>query len=165
MLIHAGDINERLDGDARQKPVMLALFTLRHSDRAIETTLQKAHQCKRMIIVYGHFVNVGLYFLESGIGLFPDLKAQCERELLTELERQWYKKIAAIIHRAEADHVQVVAYIRAERFISLCLDVIEKEKPFLIVTTRPHGPAWLRRLGRYPGNHLAFYVACPVMEV
>jgi hypothetical protein len=144
---------------------MLALFTLRHSDRAIETTLQKAHQCKRMVIVYGHFVNVGLYFLESGIGLFPDIKAQCERELLTELERQWKQKVAVIVDRARADNIQVASYIRADRFISLCLDICEKEKPFLIVTSRPRSPGWFWGLWGHPRDRLAPYVKCSVIEI
>jgi len=117
---------------------MLALSTFKNSDRAIDAALKKASQCKRLIIVYGYNVNLGLYFMESGVGLYPDLKEQCEKEILADYEQRWKEKVEVIADRARVQGIQVVTYVHAERFTSLCLEVIEKEKPYLIITPRPH---------------------------
>lgn len=162
---------EKPDGDsqaataiASTSPVMLALFTFRHTDMAVDVALEKAMQRKRLVIVYGHNINPGLYFIETGIGLYPNLKEQCEKELLTEFEQQWKEKVETIANRARAEGLQVVTYVRAERFASLCSEVIKKEKPFLVVTTRTRGPAWVRGLFGSSKDHLLSHAECPVIE-
>ena len=146
-------------------PVMLALSAFKRSNRAIDMALEKASRCKRLVIVYGCNVNLGLYFMETGIGLYPKLKEQCEKELLAEFEQQWRAKVEAIAKRARAQGIQVVAYVRKGRFTSLCLEVIEKEKPSLVVTTRPRRPTWLRNLFGSPVDYLISHAGCPVIEV
>ena len=145
-------------------PVMLALSTFKHSDSTIDTALKKASQCKRLIIVYGRNVNLGLYFVESGIGLYPNLKKQCEKEILADHELQWKERVEAIADRARTQGIQVVTYVHAGRFTSLCLEVIEKEKPSLIVMPQSQRPDWLRSILGYPANHLASQAGCPVIE-
>jgi len=81
---------------ASTSPVMLALSTFKHSDSAIDTALKKASEYKRLVIVYGHNVNLGLYFMESGVGLYPDLKEQCEKEILADYEQKWKEKVEVI---------------------------------------------------------------------
>lgn len=149
---------------ASTSPVMLALSTFKHSDRAIDTALGKANQCKRLVIVYGRNVNVGLYFMESGVGIYPELKEQCEKELLAKFEQQWKEKVETIASRARTQDIKVVTYVRAGCFTSLCLEVIEKEKPSLIVMPQSHRPNWLRELFGSPAGHLVLYAGCPVIE-
>lgn len=162
---------EKSDGDlqgaaaiASTSPVMLALSTFKHSDSAIDTALKKASQCKRLIIVYGRNVNLGLYFMESGVGLYPDLKEQCEKELLADYEQRWKEKVEVIADRARTQGIQVVTYVHAGRFTSLCMEVIEKEKPSLIVTPRSHRPAWVRGVFGSVADRLASHAGCPVIE-
>ena len=162
---------EKLDGDSRAataiastSPVMLALFTFRHTDRAVDVALEKAIQRKRLVIVYGRNVNLGLYFMESGVGLYPNLKEQCEKELLAEFEQQWKEKVEVIANKARAQGIQVVTYVHAGRFTSLCLEIIKKEKPSMIVTTQSHRPAWVRNLFGSPADHLASHAGCQVIE-
>lgn len=162
---------EKPDGDsqaataiASTSSVMLALSTFKHSDRAIDIALERAGQCKRLVIVYGRNVNVGLYFMESGVGIYPELKEQCEKELLAKFEQQWKEKVETIASRARTQDIKVVTYVRAGCFTSLCLEVIEKEKPFLVVTTRSRRPAWVRSLFAPPADYLVLYAGCPVLE-
>jgi len=163
---------KKSDGDSQRavaiastSPVMLALYTFKHADRAINTALERASQRKRLVIVYGANVNLGLYFMASGIGIYPKLKEQCEKELLTESEQEWKEKVEAIANRARAEGLQVVTYVRVGRFISLCMEVIEKEKPFLVVTRRPRILVWIRNLFGSQVDRLIAHAGCPVIEV
>lgn len=146
-------------------PVMLALSTFKHFDKAIEAAIEKANQCKKLIIVYGHEVNLWLYFLETDIGFYPCWKEQCEKELLAEIHQQWEGKIEAIANRAKAENLQVVTYVRTERFRTLCMEVVKKEKPSLIITKKNLRPAWFRRFFGYPADYLASHTECPVIGV
>jgi nucleotide-binding universal stress UspA family protein len=149
---------------ASGSPVMLALSTFKHADRAIDAALRKASQCKKLIIVYGRDVNLGLYFMESGVGLYPDMKEQCEKELLADYEQRWKQKVEAIANRARAPGIQVVTYVHSGRFTSFCLEVIAKEKPSLIITARSHRPDWVRSLFGSVADRLASQTSCPVIE-
>ena len=126
---------------------------------------KKASRCQKLVIVYGHNVNLGLYFLESGVGLYPDLKEQCEKEILADYEQRWKEKVEVIADRARVQGIQVVTYVHAERFASLCLEAIEKEKPSLIIMARSHRPDWLRGLFGSAAHRLASKTDCSVIEV
>ena len=143
---------------------MLALSTFKHVDSAINTALEKASRNKKLIIVCGHNVDLGLCFIESGIGLYPDLKEQFRKEILANHEQRWNEKVKIIAHRAGTQGIEVITYIQAKHFISLCLEVIEKEKPYLIITPRPHRPDWLRRPFGSAANRLASKTDCSVIE-
>jgi nucleotide-binding universal stress UspA family protein len=157
--------SQAMTGIASTRTVMLALSAFKRSNGAIDMALEKASRCKRLVIVYGRNVNLGLYFMETDIGLYPKLKEKCEKKLLTEFEQQWKAKVEAIAKRARAQGIHVVTYIRTGRFTSLCLEVIEKEKPSLVVTTRPRRPAWLRNLFGSPVDYLLSHAGCPIIEV
>jgi len=145
-------------------PVMLALSTFKYADSAVNTALKKASQCKSLVIVYGHNVNLVLYFMESEVGLYSDLKEQCEKEILADYEEQWKEKVEVIADKARTQDIQVVTYVHAGRFTSLCLKVIEKEKPSLIIMARPHRPDWLRWIFSSVADRLAFRTGCSVIE-
>ena len=146
-------------------PVMLALSTFKHFDKAIEAAIEKARRCKKLIIVYGHEVSLWLYFLETDIGFYPNWKEQCEKELLREIHHQWAGKVEGIANRARAENVQVTTYVRAERFRTLCMEVVKKEKPSLIITKKNLRPAWFRRFFASPVDYLASHIECSVIEV
>ena len=145
-------------------PVLLALSTFKHSNRAIGIALEKANQCKKLVIVYGHNVNLVMYFMESEVGLYSDLKEQYEKEILADYEEQWKEKVEVIADRARTQDVQVVTYVHTEHFISLCLKIIEKEKPSLVIMARSHRPDWLRRIFGSVADRLASKVDCSVIE-
>jgi nucleotide-binding universal stress UspA family protein len=145
-------------------PVMLALSTFENSDKAIEGAMEKASQCKKLIIVYGHEVSLWLYFLETDIGFYPCWKEQCEKELLREIHHQWAGKIEGIANRARAENLQVITYVRTECFRTLCMEVVKKEQPSLIITKQNLRPAWFRRLFGSPADYLASHTECSVIE-
>jgi hypothetical protein len=146
-------------------PVMLALSDFKYSDKAIEVVIEKASQCKKLVIVYGHEVNLWMYFLETDIGFYPCWKEQCEKELLAEIHRKWEKKIAAVVNRAKAGNLQVTTYVQAERFRTLCMEVVRKEKPSLIITKRNLGFTWFRNFFGSPADYPASHTECPVIEI
>jgi len=147
------------------QPVMLALDTFKHSNKAIETALEKAKQCKKLVIVYAADVNLNGYFIASGVGLYPEWKKQCEQELLRQIEQKCKKKIEIVAQKATAQGLHVVTYVRAGHFMSLCSEISEKENPFLIITTRSHRSSWSRLLCHRPIDRLVAYAKCPVIEV
>jgi len=146
-------------------PIMLALSTFKYSDKAIETAIEKASQCKKLIIVYGHEVNLWLYFLETDIGFYPCWKEQCEKELLTKIHHQWVGRVEGIANRAIAENLQVITYVRAERFRTLCMEVVKKEKPSLIIAKKNLRPAWFRRFFGSPVDYLASHTGCSVIGI
>jgi len=147
------------------RPVMLALSTFKYSDKAIEAAIEKANQCKKLIIVYGHQINLWLYFLETDIGFYPCWKEQCEKELLAEIHQQWEQKIKSIANRAKAENLLVTTYVRAERFRTLCMNVVNKENPSLIITQKTLRPSWFRRFFGSPTDYLASHTECSVIEI
>ena len=102
--------------------------------------------------------------MESGVGLIRGLKEQCEKEMLADYEQQWKEKVEKIVDKARAQGIEVVTYVHAESFISLCLKVIEKEKPSLIIMARHHRPDWLRGFFGSPADRLAYCTDCSVIE-
>ena len=146
-------------------PAMLALSTFENSDKAIEAAIEKASHFKKLVIVYGHEVNLWLYFLETDIGFYPCWKEQCEKELLAEIRQQWEGKAKDIADRAREKNLQVTTYVRTERFRTLCMEVVKKEQPSLIITKQNLRPAWFRRLFGSPADYLASHTECSVIEV
>jgi isocitrate dehydrogenase len=150
---------------ASTRPVMLALYTFKHSDKAIEAAIEKAGNRKGLVIVYLSNNNLNKYFVGTDIGFFPDWKEECQKELIQKLERNYRERVEAIAAGAREKGLHVVTYVSAICDTSLWLEIIEKEKPFLIVTTRTGRPAWIRKLFDSKAIHLFSGVDCPVMDV
>ena len=55
--------------------------------------------------------------------------------------------------------------VKSGRFALVCLDLVNQEKPSLIVTTRSQRPAWVRRVFGSPVNELVERASCPVIVV
>lgn len=125
-------------------PIMLALSTFKHSDKAIKMAIEMAFDCKKLVIVYGHEVNPWLYFMGTDFGIIHGLKEQCEIEILIEIEREWEKKIDVIATEARAKGLKVATYVKAKKFKKLYHEVFEKEKPSLVITTKSRKIIMLR---------------------
>jgi nucleotide-binding universal stress UspA family protein len=148
----------------RGGPVMLALSTFRRSDKAIDLAMERAGECGRLLILLVADVNLARYLIGADLGLYPEIRRQCEDELLEEHERQGREHVEAIAERAREQGLEVSTHVSVGRFALLCLEVVERESPCLIVTTRSRRPAWVRRFFGSPVDHLIAHAPCPVIE-
>jgi nucleotide-binding universal stress UspA family protein len=145
-------------------PVMLALSTFRQSDKAVEMAVQKAKQAGRLIIVHVADVNLARYLIGTDLGLYPDLKDTCEKEVLEQHEREGMQKAEAIARWANAEGIETSIHVCVGRFALVCLEMAERERPAVIVTTRSRRPEWVRRFFGSPVNDLIARARCPVIE-
>ncbi len=144
--------------------VMLALSTFRYSDRAVELAIEKAREGKRLVVVHIVDVNLARYLIGTSIGLYPELQTRCEQELLQEYEQEGRQKVDAIAQKAEPEGISVKKYVAVGRFGPKCVEIVEKERPELIVTTRSKRPQWVRRFFGSPVDYLIANAGCPVIE-
>lgn len=146
------------------KKVMLALSTFRQSDKAVELAIEKAAQGNALIVAFVVDVNLARYLVGSDVGLFPGLKERCERELLKDYRDEAETKAGCIVERTERRGISVKAYVTTGRFALECMNVVERENPEVIVTTRSKRPAWVRRFFGSPVDYLIAHAGCPVVE-
>jgi len=142
----------------------LALSTFRRSEDAIAVALEKAAACKELVVVYVADVNLARYLIGTDVGLYPELKEKCEQELLEEHRQKGKEEAESIAARAETQGIRTVSYVLVGRFALVCLEIVEKERPSLIVTTRSRRPTWVKKLFGSPVNHLIAHAGCPVIE-
>ena len=146
------------------KSIMLALSTFRQSKKATELAIDKAKEGKNLIVVFVVDVNLARYLVGGNLGLYPELKGKCEQELLKEYRNRAEERVSSIVKTAEDYGISVETYINSGRFAVECLDVINKECPELIITTRSRRPDWVKRFFGSPVDHLIANAGCPVME-
>jgi len=111
---------------------IIKLFGFYYHER-IELALEKAEDSKFLILVYVIKVNLNKYFVETDAGLYPDLKKECEKELLDKYREDSGKEIKKIIDRANSQGIKVKEYIQTETFSLENNEIIISEKPALIV--------------------------------
>jgi nucleotide-binding universal stress UspA family protein len=150
--------------EAGPGPVMLALSTFRRSDQAVRTALDRASECGRLVIVYVADVNLARYMVGTDVGLSAGLERQCEEEVLAEHEREGREHVAEIEDLAREAGLAVTSEVRVGRFGLVAMEIVERERPSLIVTTRADRPAWVRRFFGSPVDHLIASAGCPVVE-
>jgi nucleotide-binding universal stress UspA family protein len=143
---------------------MLALSTFRQSDKAVALALEKAQAGKKLVIVHVADVNLARYLIGTDIGLYPELKEKCEEELLREHEQKGQEKAEFIARRARAAGLDVATYVRIGRFAPVCLEIVGRERPSLVVTTRSRRPAWVKKFFGSPVDYLVAHAGCPVIE-
>jgi len=114
-------------------PVMLVLSSKEKPNKAIELAFEKAEDSKFLILVYVIKVNLNKYFVETDAGLYPDLKKECEKELLDKFREDSGKEIKEITDRANSQGIKVKEYIQTEVFSLKNNEIIISEKPVLIV--------------------------------
>ena len=156
---------KKTETSGSDRPVMLALSNFHCTYNAVELAIQKAEESKKLIIVFGHKINVGLFFLESEIGLLPNIKEHCERSLITGYEVHWAQRISKIAENAETHGINVTAHVHAENFLSLCLNVARQESPGLIVISKTH--QFVPNKGTLISlpKHLSRVTGCEVIDV
>jgi nucleotide-binding universal stress UspA family protein len=143
---------------------MLALSTFRRSERAIDLALRDAAEYRRLVVCYVADVNLARYLVGQDLGLFPELEKQSEQETLREHEEEGRRAAAVIAERAAAGGIEAIVYVRVGRFAEVCLEVVRKERPCHIVTTRSRRPEWVRRFFGSPVDRLRTQAGCPVVE-
>ena len=144
---------------------MLALSTFRKSELAVHTAIQKAKSIGELLVVFVADVNLAQYFIGAEHGLHEDLERSCEADLLKLHEKEGRGYVAEIAAKAELEDVEMKAIIEVGPFADICLDMIEKEKPSLVVTTRSQRPAWVKRFFGAPVTDLIEKANCPIMVV
>lgn len=145
--------------------VMLALSTFRKSEKAIEVAIEKSRAMKKLMIVYVADVNLARYLVDVDLGLFGDLRESVESEVLKRHEKEGWEHVKEIVEKAGKEGIEAKTHVQVGRFALICLEVVEKEKPSVIVTTRSDRPAWVKRFFGAPVDDLIAKAACPVMVV
>ena len=143
---------------------MLALSTFRQSKKAIDLALAKAKEGKNLTIVFVVDVNLARYFIGTDVGIYPALKEKCEEEVLQQHRDQAEEEVSVIVKIAEDYGINVKTYISTGRFALECLEIIKKERPELVITTRSERPNWVKRFFGSPVDYLIANAGCPVME-
>ena len=146
-------------------PVMLALSTFRKSEKAVDTAIEKAKNVKKLLVVFVADVNLARYFIGVEHGLSPVLKEMSEADLLKLHLKEGHGYLQIIAEKARLEGVEMKAIVQIGRFAAVCLELVEQEKPSLIVTTLSHRPEWVRTFFGAPVNELIEKAGCPVMVV
>ena len=145
--------------------VMLALSTFRKNEKATDTAIAKSSDIRKLFVVYVVDINLARYFVGAEPGLLPDLKDICEADLLEQHEKVGHEQVAAIRKRAEKEGIEVKTHVQLGRFAILCLEIAQKEKPSVIITTRSRRPEWVKRFFGAPVDELIAKAGCPVVVV
>jgi nucleotide-binding universal stress UspA family protein len=145
--------------------VMLALSAFRKSEKAVDAAIEKSRKVKKLMVVYVADVNVARYLVDVEYGLIPGLKESCESDMLQQYEKTGREHAAEIADRAKKEGIEVRAHVQIGRFAIVCLDVVRKEKPSLVVTTRSKRPEWVRKFFGSPVDELIAKAGCPVIVV
>jgi len=145
--------------------VMLALSTFRQSEKAIAIAIEKARDVRKLMVVYVADVNLARYFVDVDLGLFGELRETCEEDLLKQHEKSGKKHVATITAKAENEGIVVQSYSQIGRFALVCLEIVERVKPSLIVTTRSKRPEWVKKFFGAPVDDLIANAGCPVTVV
>ncbi len=152
--------------ETMEGPVMLALSTFRKSEKAVDTAIEKAKNIKKLLVVFVADVNLARYFIGAEHGLSPDLlKGMSEANLLKLHEKEGRRHLQTVAEKARLEGIEMKAIVQIGRFAAVCLDLVEQEKPSLIVTTLSQRPEWVRTFFGAPVNELIEKADCPVMVV
>jgi nucleotide-binding universal stress UspA family protein len=145
--------------------VMLALSTFRKSEKAVDAAIEKARKIKKLMVVYVADVNLARYLVDVKYGLFPGLKESCESEMLVQYQYAGRAYVAEVADRANKEGIAVRTNVRTGRFAVVCLDVVQLEKPSLVVTVRSKRPEWVKKFFGSPVDQLIAKAGCPVTAV
>lgn len=160
MSASAGSVAKSMEGC-----VMLALSTFRRSEKAVEVALGKARESGKLVIVYVADLNLARYFIGGEQGYVAGLRDSCEAELLKKHEAQGWEHVNEIAAKAEDVGLVVEKYVQVGRFGVVCLDVVGREKPACVVTTRSNRPEWVRKFFGAPVDEVVAKAGCPVIIV
>lgn len=144
--------------------VMLALSTFRQSENAIVLAVRKAAEAKNLIVVFIVDINIERYMVGSDIGLYPKLKEKCEQEILCVHKKQAEEKVKSIMETANKNGIITRSHIVIGRFGIECVNIISKEKPEIVITTRSGRPKWIKKIFGSPVDYIIANAGCRVLE-
>jgi hypothetical protein len=113
--------------------VMLALSTFRRSEQAVSTAIRKAKSTRKLLVVFVPDINLAKYFI--GSELSPAMKEMCEADLLKLHQKEGHERVNEIAAKAKLEDIEMKSVVQLGHFAAICLDLIKREKPSLIVTT------------------------------
>jgi nucleotide-binding universal stress UspA family protein len=145
--------------------VMLALSTFRKSEKAIKVAIEKSQETKKLMIVYVIDINVARYLVDVEEEFFIGLKEKSESEMLGKAEQDAHDQVAVIAEKARKEGIKVKTLTKIGRFAVVCLDVVKKEQPSVIVTTRSKRPEWVKKFFGAPVDELIAQAGCPVLAI
>ena len=145
--------------------VMLALSTFRRSEKALEVAIEKCRENKKLMAVYVVDINTARYLVGIDEEFYVGLRDICEAELLEKAEKEGWEHVATIAEKAEKFGIQVETLVQRGRFAIVCLDVVKKVQPVLIVTTRSRRPEWVKEFFGAPVDELIAKAGCLVVAV
>lgn len=145
--------------------VMLALSSFRKSEKAVDLAVEACRSVKKLFVVYVADFNLARYLIGAEHGLSQDLRDKCEADLLKQHEEAGRELVAQIAEWAENEGIEVETHVEVGRFALVCLDVAQKVKPSLIVTTRSQRPEWVKKFFGAPVDDLIARAGCPVSVV
>ncbi|MBI5605371.1 MAG: universal stress protein [Deltaproteobacteria bacterium] len=73
--------------------------------------------------------------------------------------------VATIAEKAKKEGIQVKTLVQVGRFAVVCLEVVKRGQPSLIVTTRSRRPEWVKRFFGAPVDELIAKAGCPVIAI
>jgi len=145
--------------------VMLALSSFRQSELVISKALEEAKKTKYLLLVYVVDINLARYFIDSDQIVTDQLRNRCEEEILAEHKERGKKYVENIERRARTSGISVKTVFQMGRFGLICVDIMQKENPLVIVTTRSKRPEWVKKFFGSPVSYLIKHASCPVIEV
>ena len=147
------------------QPVMLALSTFRQSETAISRALEEAKTTKNLLIVYVVDINLERYLIDSDLSITGELETRFKEELLAEHKEKGKKYVENIETEARKNNIAVKTLFQSGRFGLICVDIVKKENPAVIITTRSRRPDWIKKIFGSPVSYLIEHSACPVIEL
>ncbi len=147
------------------QPVMLALSTFRQSEMAISKALEEAKKTKNLLIVYVVDINLERYLIESDSFITPGLEKRAREELLAEYQQRGKRYAENIEREARKEDISVKLVFEMGRFGIVCVDIMKKENPKMIRTTRSKRPEWVKKIFGSPVTYLIENAPCPVIEL
>lgn len=146
------------------QPVMLALSTFRQSEMAISRALEEAKKTKNLLIVYVVDINLERYLIGSEF-ITPGLEKRAKEELLAEYQQIGKRYVENIEREARKEDISVKLVFEMGRFGIICVDIMKKENPKMIITTRSKRPEWVKKIFGSPVSYLIENASCPVIEL
>ena len=145
-------------------PVMLVLSACRNPHNAIDLALKKARAQKSLILVYVVCNNFAGYFVETDAGIYPALKKECENEIRHKYEEDARNEVDKIVQKSNTQGISVTTYMRKGSFPHKGNEIINSEKPSLIITRCTNKPVWLRKFLRALTGCFNKNLRIPVIE-
>ena len=142
---------------------MLALSTFRQSEMAISKALEEAKETKNLLIVYVVDINVERYLI-SEASIIPGLEERAKEKLIAEHQQIGKRYAENIEKEARKEGISVKLVFEVGRFGIICVDMMKKENPKMIITTRSKRPEWVKKLFGSPVSYLIENASCPVIE-